>query len=239
MERLFSSARQIRLAIPCTKQEIVDAMYETIAANELTDGYIRLVVTRGAGTLGLSPFKCPNPSVYVIADQIALYPKEMYDNGMAVIVAKTLRTSAKMLDPAIKSLNYLNNIVAKIEAIDAGVAEAIMLNVEGNVAECTGDNLFIVESGQVVTPPLSAGILPGITRRVVICLAGKLSLPLAEEDISPERLLAADECFLTGTAAEVISVTKIDGNPVGDGKAGPITRQLLAAFRDYIASGDW
>jgi len=239
VDRLFSSARQIRLAIPYTKQEIVDAMYEAIRANGLTDGYIRLVVTRGPGTLGLSPFKCSEPCVYVIADQIALYPQEMYDNGMAVIIAKTLRMSANMLNPGVKSLNYLNNIMAKIEAIDAGVAEAIMLNVDGHVAECTGDNLFLVEHGGIVTPPLSAGILPGITRGVVLSLAGKLGIPVAEEDIPVERLLGADECFLTGTAAEVIAVTKINGTVIGSGKAGPITQKLLAAFHEYIASGDW
>jgi len=239
MDRLFDSARQIRLAIPYTKQEIVEAMEETIAANAIIDGYIRLVVTRGPGTLGLSPFKCANPCVYVIADQIALYPQEMYDNGMAVIVAKTLRTSANMLDPGVKSLNYLNNIVAKIEAIDAGVGEAIMLNVDGYVAECTGDNLFIVETGGVVTPPLSAGILPGITRAFVLGLAAELGMGATEENITPERLYAADECFLTGSAAEVIAVTKIDGAIIGTGKAGPVTQKLLAAFRAYIATGKW
>jgi len=239
VDRLFDSARYIRLAIPYTKQEIVDAMVETLRANDITDGYIRLVVTRGPGTLGLSPFKCPAPCVYVIADQIALYPKEMYENGMAVIIAKTLRTSANMLDPGVKSLNYLNNIMAKIEAIDAGVAEAIMLNVAGHVAECTGDNLFIVEDGGIVTPPLSAGVLPGITRGVVLSLAGKLGIPAAEEDISVERLRGADECFLTGTAAEVIAVTRIDGTAVGDGKAGPVTQKLLTAFREYITAREW
>jgi branched-chain amino acid aminotransferase len=239
VDRLFTSAKAIRLAIPYTKQEIVDAMYETVRANGAGAEYIRLVVTRGVGTLGLSPFKCPQPNVYVIADQIALYPPEMYESGMAVIIAKTVRTSARMLDPGIKSLNYLNNILAKIEAIDAGVAEAIMLNEHGNVAECTGDNIFLVEDGRVVTPPLSAGILPGITRGVVIFLARQVGVPLAEEDMPPERLQRATECFLTGTAAEVIAVTKIDGRTVGDGKVGPVTQKLCAAFREYIASGDW
>ena len=239
VDRLFHSAKYIRLAIPRTKQEIVDAMVETVRANGVRDGYIRLVVTRGPGTLGLSPFKCSDPAVFVIADQIALYPQEMYDNGMAVIIAKTVRTSARMVDPGVKSLNYLNNIIAKIEAIDAGVAEAIMLNEKGNVAECTGDNLFIVEGERVVSPPLSAGILPGITRGMVLSLAGKLGLEPAEEDINVERLRGANECFLTGTAAEVISVTRIDERPVGDGKAGAITGKLLRAFREYIASGQW
>ena len=239
VDRLFSSAKAIRLAVPYTKQEIVDGMYEAVRANGIADGYIRLVVTRGVGTLGLSPFKCPSPNVYAIADQIVLYPKEMYDNGMAVIIAKTLRTSPRMLDPGIKSLNYLNNILAKIEAIDAGVAEAIMLNEQGNVAECTGDNLFLVEDGQIVTPPLSAGVLPGITRSVVIDLAKARGTAVAEVDFGVDRLMAAKECFLTGTAAEVIAVTRIDEEPIGDGKVGAVTKQLLAAFREYIASGDW
>jgi len=239
VDRLYSSARQIRLAIPYTTQELTEAMASTVAANKISDGYIRLVVTRGAGTLGLSPFKCPAPNVFIIADQIALYPKEMYENGMAVIIAKTLRTAPSMLNPSIKSLSYLNNIMAKIEAIDAGVSEAIMLNVQGNVAECTVDNLFIVKDGQVITPPPEAGMLVGITRGVVMELAKKLGLPMLEQDISPESLYAADECFLTGTAAEVIALTKVDGRVIGDGKAGPVVRKLFKAFRDCIESGDW
>jgi branched-chain amino acid aminotransferase len=239
VDRLFDSARAIRLAIPYSKQEIVDAMYEAIRANGAEAEYIRLVVTRGIGTLGLNPFKCPEPSVYVIADKIALYPREMYDNGMAVIIAETIRTSPRMLNPGIKSMNYLNNILAKIEAVDAGVAEAIMLNDQGHVAECTGDNIFIVEDSRVATPPLSAGILPGITRAVVIDLARKNGLPVLEEDITAARALGARECFLTGTAAEVIAVTKVDDQPIGDGEVGPVTRKLSAAFHEYIASGEW
>jgi len=237
VDRLFSSAKHIRLAVPYTKQELIDAMREAIKANSISDGYIRLAVTRGEGTLGLSPFKCPDPSVFIIADQIVMYPHEMYQNGMAVIIAETIRTSARMVKPWIKSLNYLNNILAKIEAIDAGVAEAIMLNQEGNVAECTGDNIFIVKDGQVITPPVTAGILEGITRGVVIRLAGEQSVPLVERDITVEQLYAADECFLTGTAAEVIAVTKIDERPIGDARVGPVTQKLFTAFRDYIASG--
>lgn len=239
VDRLYASAKQIRLAIPYTKQEIEDAMQETMRANGTENGYIRLVITRGEGTLGVSPFKCAQPNVFVIADQIVLYPKEMYEQGMAVIVAKTIRTSARMLSPGIKSLNYLNNILAKIEAVDAGVAEAIMLNEQGNVAECTGDNLFIVEDGRALTPPLSAGILAGITREVVLSLAPRQGIPAAEEDISPERLRRANECFLTGTAAEVIAVTRIDDKPIGNGKVGPVTQRLQAAFREYIRSRDW
>ncbi len=238
IDRLFNSARDIRLAIPYTKQELIDAMYETLQANSVTDGYIRLVVTRGVGTLGLNPFKCPDPNTFIIADQVALYPDEMYKKGMAVIIAKTIRTSASMLKPSVKSLNYLNNILAKIEAIDAGVAEAIMLNAQGNVAECTGVNLFIVKDGQLVTPLASAGILEGITRAVVLILAERLEIPAEQKNIMPEDLYAADECFLTGTAAEVISVTKIDGKAIGTGQPGPITRKLLEAFREYTRSGE-
>ena len=239
VDRLFDSAKAIRLAIPYTKQELTDAMYETLKANGVADGYIRLAVTRGEGTLGLSPFKCPSPNVFIIAGQIVLYPEEMYQHGMAVIIARTIRTSPRMLPPWVKSMNYLNNIMAKIEAIDAGVAEAIMLNEDGNVAECTGDNIFIVKDGHVATPPVEAGILAGITRKVVMRLADKLGIPLAEKDITVEQLYAADECFLTGTAAEVIAVTRVDGKTIGDGKVGPVTRKLLAAFREYIASGSW
>ena len=239
VDRLYRSAKLIRLAIPYTKQELTEAMQEAVEANACVDGYIRLVVTRGEGTLGLSPFKCPQPSVFIIADSIELYPQEMYDQGMAVIIAKTIRTSATMIDPSIKSLNYLNNILAKIEAIDAGVAEAIMLNETGHVAECTGDNLFIVKDGAVISPPPEAGLLIGITRRGVMDLATKLGLEVIERNIAPADLYEADECFLTGTAAEVISVTRIDETPIGDGTPGPVTQRLLSAFREFIASGEW
>jgi len=238
VDRLFNSARYIRLAVPYTKQEITQAIHETIAANGVTDGYIRLVVTRGEGTLGLSPNRCPTPGVFIIADQIALYPQEMYRDGMAVIIARTVRTSPRMLSPAVKSLNYLNNIMANLEATDAGVAEAVMLNEHGNISECTGDNIFIVAGGKLITPPVSAGILEGITRAVVMRLAGKLAISVAERDIIPDQLYQADECFLTGTAAEVIAVTKVDGRTIGSGRPGPVTSRLLAAFRQYIASGE-
>ena len=237
IDRLYRSATGICLAIPYTKQEIVNAMYETLTANGVVDGYIRLVITRGPGTLGLGPDRCPSPSVFIIADQIALYPEHMYAEGLAVIIAKTVRVSASMLSPAIKSLNYLNNIMAKVEANEAGVAEAIMLNVDGNVAECTGDNIFIVKDGQLITPPKSAGILEGVTRGVVRHLASKLDVSCIENNITPKELCAAQECFLTGTAAEVIAVTKVDGKAIGSGKAGPVTTKLLAAFREFIASG--
>ena len=238
IERLFASAKYIRLAIPYTKQELTQAVGDTLEANGVTDGYVRLVVTRGEGTLGLSPFKCTSPSVFIIADQIALYPDEMYEDGMAVIIAKTIRTSARMLRPSVKSLNYLNNILAKIEAVDAGVAEAIMLNEQGNVAECTGDNIFLAAGGKLVTPPLTADILGGITRRVVIELARRLGIETIERDIRPADIYAADECFLTGTAAEVIAVTKVGDRLIGDGAVGPITRKLLDSFRAFIRSGE-
>ena len=236
VDRLFESARMIRLPIEQTKQEIVDAMRATIAANNLTDGYIRLVVTRGAGTLGLSPFKCSKPSTFIIADTINMYTQEMYDNGMAVIIAKTVRVSADMLDPCIKSLNYLNNICAKIEAIDAGVLEAVMLNVKGNVAECTGDNIFIIKDGVLITPDTESGILVGVTRGVVMSLAKEMGMTVLEQTVTPEDLLSADECFLTGTAAEVIAVTKIDETVIGDGTVGEITTKLLTAFRTFTTS---
>ena len=238
VDRLYRSAGKIRLKIPYTKHELVDAMYKTLEANGLTDAYIRLVVTRGEGTLGLGPNRCPAPNVFLIAGQIELYPQEMYDRGMAVIIAKTVRTSARMLDPAIKSLNYLNNIQAKIEAIEAAVGEAIMLNEAGAVCECTGDNIFLVKAGQVSTPPPEAGILLGITRGVVIRLAERLGIPLREETVTPEAVYAAEECFLTGTAAEVISVTKVDDRVIGDGMPGPITTRLLGAFREFIRSDE-
>ena len=239
LNRLYNSAKYIRLAIPYTKQELREAMRETLRADdERTEGYIRLVVTRGAGRLGVSPFKCPEPVVFIIVDDIALYPKEMYDDGMSVIIAKTVRTSRRMVDPRVKSLNYLNNILAKIEADDAGSPEALMLNDQGNIAEATADNVFIVSGGQVITPPPEAGMLVGITRCVVMHLAGRLGIPVAEKDVSPEDLYAADECFLTGTGAEVIAVTRVDGRQIGDGAPGPITKKLLAAFREFIAAGD-
>ena len=238
MDRLFASAERIRLTVPFTAQQLVDATCATMAANGIADGYIRMVVTRGEGTLGLGPDKCSKGSAFIIADQIALYPDELYESGMPVIIAKTVRTSARMVDPRVKSLNYLNNILAKIECLDAGVSEAIMLSEDGDVAEGTGDNVFIVEDGEVITPPAEAGLLLGITRAVVLHLCKKLRIPASQRRVTPDDLLAADECFLTGTAAEVISVTSVDGAPIGDGKAGPITRRLLSAFREFIRSGE-
>lgn len=237
VDRLFESAQAIELKIPLSRQQVLEAMYETMQANAAGDAYIRLVVTRGAGTLGLDADQCADPAVFIIVDQVALYPKELYETGMAVIIAKTRRTSATMLPPRVKSCNYLNNILAKIEAVEAGVPEALMLNADGEVAEATGDNIFIVRDGGVITPPPAAGILIGITRQVVMRLCAKLQIPLQEERITPEQVYAADECFLTGTAAEVIAVTKVDDRPIGNGRPGPVTQRLLEAFHELIRSG--
>ena len=236
IDRLFASAAAIRLKVPYTKEQIVEAMKQSVSANGIVDGYIRLVITRGVGTLGLNPFKCSSPVVFIIADQIAIYSPEMYENGLDVIIAKTRRISPEMFPPSVKSCNYLNNIMAKIEAIDAGVPEAIMLNAAGQVAEATGDNVFIVSDGVIITPPVEAGILDGITRRVTIKLAKELNIPLMERAIEVDELYNADECFLTGTAAEIIAVRKVNDRIIGEGKAGPITLKLLEAFRNFIRS---
>lgn len=234
IQRLFESARAIRLELPMSAEEFTQAIYDTMAANNVTDGYIRLVVTRGVGTLGLSPNRTECPTVFIIASQIELYPRELYEKGMAIVSCSVIRNHPNALSPRIKSLNYLNNILAKIEALDAGVYEAIMYNHQGFVAECTGDNIFVIRAGVVQTPPKTAGILEGITRNAVIELVCARNLPFAEIELSRHDLYIADECFLTGTAAEVIPVTQIDGRPVGDGTPGPITRQLIADFKKLV-----
>jgi branched-chain amino acid aminotransferase len=234
VDRLFDSAKAIRLTIPYSAEQVVSAMEETIRATGLRDAYIRLIVSRGVGYLGLSPTKCERASMIVIVDTISMYPKEMYENGMAVITSSWARPGGNTLPPRVKSLNYLNNILAKIEANDAGVQEAIMLNPDGNVAECTGDNIFIVKRGEVLTPTTADGILDGVTRRVVMRLCDQLGLPLLEKTLQRYDLYSADECFLTGTAAEAIPVTKIDGRLVGDGKVGPVTRKIIDAFHRMI-----
>jgi branched-chain amino acid aminotransferase len=231
VNRLFASAKAIMLNVPVSKEELVIACQETCKRNKLTDGYIRLVVTRGVGYLGLSPFKCPKASVFVIASTIELYPEEVYHNGLKLITAATRRMNPAAFSPAVKSLNYLNNIMAKIEAIQAGTVEALMLNHEGYVAECTGDNVFIVRNGKLETPPASAGALIGITRQVVIELAAKLGMPVSEPNLTRYDLMTADECFLTGTAAEIVPVASLDGRSIGDGKPGPLTLKLIAEFR--------
>jgi branched-chain amino acid aminotransferase len=226
IDRLFCSAKAILLELPMSHAQLMKATVETCRQNKLRDGYIRLVVTRGVGTLGLNPRTCKKPSVIIIADKIQLYPPEYYKRGLDIITVPTVRNLHSALNPAIKSLNYLNNILAKIEANNAGVEEAVMLNAEGFVAECTGDNLFIVKNRALFTPPLSAGALYGITRQTVIELAEEAGLKVSEPNLTRYDLFNADECFLTGTGAELIPVVKIDGRVIGTGKPGPVTRRL-------------
>ncbi len=233
IDRLFDSAKSIALKIPLTPAEVIAAVEATVAENKKVDGYIRLIVTRGPGTLGLDPRKC-EPQIIVIVDDISLYPKELYENGLEIITASTIRNHPNAVNPRVKSLNYLNNIMAKIEAIRAGCLEAIMLNHNGEVAECTGDNLFIVKKGVLKTPPIDAGILEGITRNFVIGLAKQLDIPFHEASLTRHDVYIADEMFLTGTAAEVISVTKVDDRIIGTGKQGPITRQLRERFQKLV-----
>lgn len=230
VRRLFDSANGIRLAIPLTPEEMGKAITETLEANGLKDAYVRVVVTRGVGTLGLDPNRCKDSAVFIIVDKITLYPPELYENGLEVITAATMRNHPNAVNPRIKSLNYLNNILAKIEAIDAGTLEAVMLNHQGFVAECTGDNVFIVRDGRLFTPPIAAGILKGITRDEIIAIAAELGIEVREENLTRYDLYVADECFLTGTAAEVVSVVRIDKRTIGSGKPGPVSRRLAEAF---------
>ena len=232
LDRLCDSARAIMLEMPLGKEAIKQAVLDTLRANGLRDAYVRLVVTRGPGDLGLNPLKCPKPTVFVIADKISLYPEETYTKGLKVATVSTRRNLPVVLDPRIKSLNYLNNILAKIEANNYGVLEAIMLNAAGYVAECTGDNLFVVRGGRLITPPSSAGALEGITRQTVLDLARDLKLPCAEENFTQYEIYTAEECFLTGTAAELIPVVVVDSRPIGSGKPGPVTLKLIGAFRE-------
>lgn len=231
IDRLFYSAKAILLTLPLTHAEFMKAVVDACRQNKLREGYIRLVVTRGVGTLGLNPNRCKAPSVIIIAGKIQLYPEEMYEKGMDIVTVATTRNLHNALNPAIKSLNYLNNILAKIEANTAGVEEAIMLNSQGFVAECTGDNLFMIQNGQMFTPPLSAGALYGITRNVVIDLARESGLTVSEPNLTRYDLYNADECFLTGTGAEIIPVTKIDSRVIGTGKPGAITKGLVEKYR--------
>ena len=230
IDRLFDSAKAILLEIPISHAAMMKAVVDTCRKNKLRDGYIRLIVTRGKGTLGLNPNRCKKPSIIVIADKIQLYPPELYERGMAIVTVATTRNLSNAVNPAIKSLNYLNNILAKIEANNAGVEEAIMLNSEGFVAECTGDNIFILKGGRMMTPPLSAGALYGITRGVVMDMAREASIPVSEPNLTRYDLFVADECFLTGTGAELIPVTKIDGRVIGTGKPGPVTKSLVKNY---------
>lgn len=233
IDRIYAAAKAIMLEIPMSKEDMKEVLLETCRKNNLRDAYIRLVVTRGAGDLGLSPTKCPKPTVFCIASTITLYPPEMYEKGMPVITAAQRRNKATVVDPQIKSLNYLNNILAKIEANRAGVPEALMLNHDGIVAECTGDNIFIVKDGVIYTPPIHIGILDGITRRTVIELAKEMGIEVLEKEFTLFNVYNADECFLTGTAAEAIPVSMVDGRVIGTGNAGEVTKTLLAAFKAY------
>lgn len=230
IERLFYSAKSILLKIPLTPEQMMRAVVETCRKNKIRDGYIRLVVTRGVGTLGLNPHSCLHPVVIIIADKIQLYPKEVYARGLDIITVATTRNLHSALNPAIKSLNYLNNVMAKIEAINAGREEAIMLNADGYVAECTADNIFIVKGGHLLTPPLSSGALHGVTRAVVMELARQNGLTVSEPNLTRYDLFIADECFLTGTGAEIIPVVKIDARAIGRGQPGPVTAKLVAQY---------
>ncbi|MDB6064474.1 MAG: branched chain amino acid aminotransferase apoenzyme [Pedosphaera sp.] len=236
IDRLFYSAKAILLEIPLSHAEMMRAVVETCRRNKLRDAYIRLVVTRGVGTLGLNPNKCKNPSVIIIAGKIQLYPEEFYRKGLDIITVPTVRNLHSALNPAIKSLNYLNNILAKIEATNGGCEEAVMLNAEGYVAECTGDNIFIVKGTHLFTPPLSAGALYGITRQTVIEMAKESGLTVSEPDLTRYDLFNADECFLTGTGAELIAVVKIDGRVIGTGKPGPVSKSLVSQYRALTKS---
>ena len=236
LNRLNASAHAIMLQVPMTIPALTEACCETCRQNKITDGYIRLVVTRGVGNLGLNPFKCKSPTVIIIAATIELYAEEIYRKGLNLITAATQRTSPAALSPAVKSLNYLNNIMAKIEAVNAGTVEALMLNAQGFVAECTGDNVFVVNAGRLETPPVSAGSLNGITRAVAIELAGKLGILFSERNMTRHDVMTADECFLTGTAAEIVPVAALDGRPIGTGKPGVVTLKLTEEFRKLTRS---
>ncbi len=234
VNRLYESARSIHLTIPIAKEEMAKAVVDTLAVNEIKDGYVRLIVTRGAGSLGLDPRKTTNPQIIIIADSISLYPPELYEHGLKIITAGTMRNHPAALNPRVKSLNYLNSILAKIEGTNAGCLEALMLNHKGEVAECTGDNIFIVKNRELHTPSVDAGILEGITRDAVMDLARSAGIKVVERAMDRHDVYTADECFLTGTAAEVIPVVEVDARPIGTGKPGPITRDLLERFHSLV-----
>ena len=230
VRRLYESAQAICLTIPMLQKEMCDAICQTVTINEIDDGYVRALVTRGAGTLGLDPNRCGDPQIIIIADAIALYPNELYEKGLEIVTVSVIRNHPAALNPRIKSLNYLNNILAKIEGLKAGCVESLMLNHKGEVAECTGDNIFLVRDGSLLTPPLDAGILGGITREAVIELATDAGIEVSPVALTKHDVYVADECFLTGTAAEVIPVVKVDGRTIGAGKPGPITLNLKERF---------
>ena len=236
LDRLWASARAISLEIPLAKETVAKAVIDTLAANKLVDGYVRLLITRGAGSLGLDPNRTKNPQVIVIADTISLYPQEFYERGLRIVTAATQRVHSAALSPRIKSLNYLNNIIARLEVTRAGCLEGLMLNSEGYVAEATGDNIFILRDGNLLTPPVSAGILDGITRRTAIELAKTLGIETKEELFTVYDVYTSKECFLTGTAAEIAPVAELDGRVISDGKPGKFTRQLTELFHKLTQS---
>jgi len=234
--RLFDSAKAICLDIGLGIEEISEALLETIRQNKLRDGYVRLVVTRGDGDLGLNPANCPRATVVIIASKITLYPEDKYENGLHVVTCATRRIPHGALSPMVKSLNYLNNVLAKIEAQQAGAGEGLMLNEQGYVAECTGDNIFTVKNGRIFTPPISSGALAGVTRAVVFEIAAELGIPISEPEMTRYDIYTADECFLTGTAAEVIPAVQLDNRSIGSGAPGPITKKLIARFHELTAA---
>jgi branched-chain amino acid aminotransferase len=234
IDRLYESARHIFLEIPLTREQMTQAVLDAVKANAKQDGYIRLVITRGAGTLGLDPQKCSNPLVIIIVDDISLYPIEFYEKGLRVVTASIIRNHPNALNPRIKSLNYLNNILARIEADRAGCQEAIMLNHNGEVAECTADNIFLVKQGILRTPHLAAGILEGVTRNLIISLAREAKITVLEMALTRHDVYSADEAFLTGTGAEIAPIAECDGRPIGSGKPGPVTRQLRERFHQLV-----
>ncbi|MFI4875012.1 MAG: branched-chain-amino-acid transaminase [Blastopirellula sp. JB062] len=236
LKRLYDSAKAILLEIPLSADEMADAVRQSVDKNGLKDCYIRLVITRGAGSLGLGPERTSNPQVIIIVDKISLYPQEYYENGLEIVTASTIRNHPGALSPRIKSLNYLNNIMAKVEASQAGCLEALMLNHKGEVSECTADNLFIVRNGVLQTPPTDAGILEGVTREAVLELAIEAGIATEEKTLTRHDVYVADECFMTGTAAEVIAVVRIDGRPIGDARPGPITQDLQRRFHKLARS---
>ena len=233
LERLYDSAKSIMLQIPIPIETMKETVLETLRRNHLREAYIRLVVTRGVGDLGLDPDKCPKPSIIIIADKITLYPQKFYEDGLEIVTASVRRNYSEAINPRIKSLNYLNNILAKIEGKQSGAEEVLMLNAEGYVVECSGDNIFWVKNGVLVTPPVHIGILEGVTRNSVIDLARDAGMQVEERVFTRHDLYIADECFLTGTAAEVIPVVKIDRRAIGDGQPGKVTEKLIAAFRQF------
>jgi branched-chain amino acid aminotransferase len=234
--RLYQSARTIMLDIPFSKKEMELNIINSIRANNLKDAYIRIVISRGIGDLGLDPKRCKAPTVVIIVSKVQLYDEELYENGLQVMTVPTRRNGCEMLNPRIKSLNYLNNIMARIEANLMGVPEAILLNNEGYVAECTGDNIFIIEGNNLITPPKTAGILKGIKREVAMEIAVELGYEVKEELFTRHDLYNADECFLTGTAAEVIPVIEVDGRKIANGKPGIKTIKIIEAFRNLANS---